>query len=570
MVSVKFVDAQAVRVTSGNQVTATSPGEAAAIASALATHGLTLAPEINLDPQVLQDIIDEAQTRSGRAQPDWFGVYRITFPSAARGARQNAVDALLALSSVEYVNLALTDIPPPGATPSFEHLQTYFSSDAMDVDHAHTLGLYGQGMTYVDVEYCWLLGHEDLILSNLPALEFGVSPDPNNPPINCWHGAATIGMLSSDPANGFGVKGMVPSAASLVNPEQLPGGVQRRPEAILSAINRTSVGDVIILEMQTRWPTDEGSRFGPAEFDLNVWNASRTAFDAGRLVMAAAGNGARNLDASKYASYRARGDSGAIIVGAGNPITREWQAFSIYGSTFGSRVNLHGWGADVTSHGYGYLFLGNGDYNRSYTDVYSGTSSATPMVAAAAMLTQQAVKANFWVPFDAMEMRELLRATGKPQGPILIDQHIGPLPDLQGSLGNLNVADAGVAVSSGTPPKAAHLEIANYGPSRATGRSVTVQLSINDVHADIRRTDTSDVSCEFSFGEACLGTCLIYECQLPELRFGQEPITLEWACDGATYNPTFTTAVALDSGNQIDPVPGNDNLVHHTSCFPTE
>lgn len=561
VVSVKFVDAEEVRISSGSLVTATTPSEATAIASVLSLHGLALEPEIDLPALVLQDIIDEAEARSGRAQPDWFGTYRIIFPSSLEAARQSAVNALLALSSVEYLSLAITETPPPTPTPAFDYLQSYFSSSAIDVDYAKSLGFYGQGMTYVGVEYCWLLDHEDLDWYT-PDLEAGITPNSSIPQSWCWHGTATTGMLSANIYNGFGVNGMTPLAIPHVNTEWSTEG-PRRPAAILSGISRSNVGDVIMLEMQTSWPSDPN--YGPAEFDPLVWNASRTAFDAGRLVVAAAGNGGRNLDDPMYASYLARGDSGAIIVGAGVPSTRERLGFS----TYGSRVNLQGWGSNVATLGYGDLFHGDGNYNRSYTSAFSGTSSATPIVTAATLLTQQAVKAKYWVPFDAIEMRKLLQATGKPQGASTASSSpIGPLPDLLGSLSSLDTADAGVSAVSGTQPKVVRLEITNHGPSRVVGRSVTVQLSINDVYANVQRTDTSGIFCQGS--GSCFGTCLIYECQLPDLRFGAEPITLEWSCDGARYNPTLTTIVVLDNGKQIDPVSSNDELVHYSSCMPTE
>ena len=127
-------------------------------------------------------------------------------------------------------------------------------------------------------------------------------------------------------------------------------------------------GDVVLLEMQANGPTG----LGPAELEAPVWNVVRTATDAGIIVVAAAGNGNQNLDNSSYAAFRSRGDSGAIMVGAGNAsVSHNKLSFS----TFGSRVNVQGWGSSVFTTGYGDFATIGGDENQSYTSTFGGTLS---------------------------------------------------------------------------------------------------------------------------------------------------------------------------------------------------
>ena len=57
-------------------------------------------------------------------------------------------------------------------------------------------------------------------------------------------------------------------------------------------------------------------------------------------------------------------------------------------STYGSRVDVQGWGHNVTTTGYGGLFTGGGDPNQYYTATFNGTSSASPIVAGAAAALQ--------------------------------------------------------------------------------------------------------------------------------------------------------------------------------------
>ena len=75
-------------------------------------------------------------------------------------------------------------------------------------------------------------------------------------------------------------------------------------------------------------------------------------------MIEAAGNGNVNLDQAACSGVfdRTVRDSGAIIVGAGQPpssgVDRQREGFS----TFGSRVDLQGWGSGVVTTGYGDLY----------------------------------------------------------------------------------------------------------------------------------------------------------------------------------------------------------------------
>src|SRR5205085_8506118 len=110
----------------------------------------------------------------------------------------------------------------------------------------------------------------------------------------------------------------------------------------------------------------------------------------GVLVIEAAGNGAENLDHRAYHGKLSRSgrDSGAIMVGAGAParsgfVDRARLDFSNYGS----RVDVQGWGRKVATLDYGDLQRCSGD-DRHYTGEFSGTSSASPIVAGAAVLLE--------------------------------------------------------------------------------------------------------------------------------------------------------------------------------------
>jgi serine protease len=160
------------------------------------------------------------------------------------------------------------------------------------------------------------------------------------------------------------------------------------------------------------------------------------------IIIEAAGNGAEDLDHSAYKRKfdRKHRDSGAIMVGAGGPARagykdRERLDFSNYGS----RVDVQGWGRKVATLDYGDLQSCTGEErsytDRHYTDEFSGTSSASPIVAGAAVLLEGIARERGRV-LPPGELRELLRATGTPQAGNL-KQQIGPRPDLARAIAKL-------------------------------------------------------------------------------------------------------------------------------------
>ena len=102
---------------------------------------------------------------------------------------------------------------------------------------------------------------------------------------------------------------------SILYPEWTEEYGYNRVLATSNAIDNSASGDIIIFEMQTYGPN---GNFVLAEYEQAIWDLTKAATDAGIIVVAAAGNGGVNLDATSFNNYNARGDSGAIIVGAGS------------------------------------------------------------------------------------------------------------------------------------------------------------------------------------------------------------------------------------------------------------
>ncbi|MFY7894999.1 MAG: hypothetical protein ACOVP8_02105, partial [Phycisphaerales bacterium] len=137
--------------------------------------------------------------------------------------------------------------------------------------------------------------------------------------------------------------------------------------AITSVSVASAPGDVLLIEQQAAGPSG-GTAYVPSEWSLPVYNATVQAVGAGRIVVAAAGNGGENLDGAAFNTghrpFIAANNSGAIIVGAGaagpnnSPSTTSRSRLSF--SCYGSRLSLQGWGERVYAAGYGSAFSAEG------------------------------------------------------------------------------------------------------------------------------------------------------------------------------------------------------------------
>ncbi|WP_299217149.1 S8/S53 family peptidase [uncultured Dokdonia sp.] len=350
--------------------------------------------------------------------------------------------------SISTPMLPPSDIPP--VTPNFELEQGYIESDpGVDMRYAWSLGIIGSGIHIKDIEYGLNMNHEDLNDQNV-TIEEGFTVHPDVPELFQNHGTSVAGIIISD--RGFyGASGLGYGAEEFIlYPEWTQEENIDRVRAISSAIEDATIGDIIVFEIQT-------IDFEPGEYEQVVWDLTKAATDAGIIIVAAAGNGSLNLDDPFYQEYIDRGDSGAIIIGAGTPDTNH-EALSF--SNFGSRVDVQGWGFEVFTTGIGDIEIGN-DINQTYRYGFAGTSSATAIVSGCVAVLQgyyHDLTAEF---LSSVQLRDLLVETGIPQGEGV---HIGPLPNMENAINAiqeiLSVEDPNTLLSFISPnPSSDYLNI---------------------------------------------------------------------------------------------------------------
>ena len=156
-------------------------------------------------------------------------------------------------------------------------------------------------------------------------------------------------------------------------------------------------------------------RVGPVEILDASFEAIRLATALGIIVVEAAGNGmgamgndldlfidnnAKNILNRSSAHFK---DSGAIVVaGASSRVPHIKSKYSNYGS----RIDCYAWGENVVTAG---LWpRSSGLSINTYSADFSGTSSASAIIAGAAIAVQSITEAKYDFRISPMQMRNIL------------------------------------------------------------------------------------------------------------------------------------------------------------------
>lgn len=327
-------------------------------------------------------------------------------------------------------------VPDPVANPRFSQ-EPYHSAAPVGIDALWAWALAGgdgAGIGFVDVEQGWNLDHEDLhdaAITLISGANQAYFP----------HGTAVLGEVLMV-NNTIGGVGLAPNCKGRVISLLRPEGYNI-VDTIIDALvtGNMQLGDVLLLEAQETDPVG-GKYFWPVEIVDSTYETIELATRLGIVVVEAGCNGSYDLDAYVNAAgkqifdrsstdFR---DSGAIMVGAASSAVPHSR---LSYSNFGSRIDLYGWGENVDTAS---TDLTGAD-NNLYDTNFNGTSSASPIVAGAAIIVQGVSQAHLGQRLAPLYLRALLADHGTLSANPALDL-IGRMPDLRKTLSSptLNLA----------------------------------------------------------------------------------------------------------------------------------
>lgn len=422
----------------------------------MAEEGVRLRPLFGMTEDRMRSHIATLRSEVGEDVPDLSVFYKVDAPDEmleTLAARLNELDVVeaayvkapaepaatvLAEPETGLLNRMVPSEAEPAVTPDFTPRQGYLFAAPGGVDAPYAWsrpGGRGTNVRVIDIEGAWRFSHEDL-LQNQGGVAGGI---PTNDLAWRNHGTAVLGEIGGD-ENGVGVTGIAPHANQRAI--SIFGGLGSAA-AIRQAADLLAPGDIILIELHRAGPRfnfqprADQRGYVAIEWWPDDYQAIRYASSKGVIVVEAAGNGAENLDDAIYNANppapfgpfpawwqnpyrRAPLDSGAVMVGAGAPPPGTHgnnhgpDRSRLDFSNFGALIDAQGWGREVTTCGYGDL-QGGGNEDAWYTDRFSGTSSASPIVVGALAATQGALRAAGRIPMTPARAREVLRTTGSPQ-----------------------------------------------------------------------------------------------------------------------------------------------------------
>ncbi|SMD41400.1 S8 family peptidase [Bacillus sp. JKS001846] len=358
------------------------------------------------------------------------------------------VQALLAKfeksSLIETAYLQEEETPPEERLPNLSvnpydeprlTRQGYLEPAPLGINAPYAWGINGgdgKGITFVDMEYGWLLSHEDLVNQKIELMSGQNKSEHHD------HGTSVLGIVSAEDNNIGGI-GIAPKAKVKVVSQIRDNGNYNTADAILSAVNNMQAGDILLLEAQATYDGYGDKNYFPVEVKPDIFDAIRMGTNKGIIIIEAGANGGNDLD-----QFRDRNgkqvlnrnspdykDSGAIMVGAASARVPHKRS---YFSNYGSRVDVYGWGNAVdTTDAKPSEFITN-----LYTSSFAGTSSASPIIAGAAASIQGIAKNNKGKVYTPSQLRNILSdpSTGTKSNDPISDK-IGVLPDLKAILSKL-------------------------------------------------------------------------------------------------------------------------------------
>jgi len=343
--------------------------------------------------------------------------------------------------TIEVAYVESPPVPPPysitGTNP-FAIEQGYLNpaSEGINATYAHTKngGCGESNVQFIDIEYAWILDHEDLKNAQVNFLWGDQNRQKDKD-----HGTSVLGIILMQDNDKGGV-GIAPLVRAGVVSQISPSGHNSIHNAILHATSFLNEGDVLLLEVQALDPITE-DRYWPSEIEPAIFDAIAAAVHQGIVVVEAAANGDDNTRGYDLAEFqnedglhlldRGFRDSGAIIVGAASNSEDHGKCRT---SNYGDRVDCFAWGTKV--------FTADDPANNTtqppdplgYTTVFGGTSSAAAIIAGVAIVVQSIANAAGKLPINPFKMRAIL---SDPRNGTDSPNRIGAMPDLKKIIDNV-------------------------------------------------------------------------------------------------------------------------------------
>lgn len=385
-----------------------------------------------LTPEEIGKLVDQATQRDQAYHPPNFLTYfAVEFPP---GVDPEALAT--ALATWDTVQRAYAEgrfEPLPAVNPSNDPRypnQGYLCKAPKGIDAKYAWkhvapGGAGEKIGFVDMEQGWTLNHEDLIAAGITEL-----PGVNTRRFD--HGTSVLGIVVAVD-NTVGDVGIATYASARVISEFRPGGTHNRADAIMTAVSAMSPGDVLLLETQFS-PASGAGPILPVEVLGAVFANIQLGTALGIVIIEPAGNGWQNLDnytntAGLHVLNRTSPDfqdSGAIMVAAAGFTAPHGPLLGI--TNFGSRIDCYAWGDNVDT----LTTDGTGTATNQYTAFFNSTSSASAIIAGAALIVQSVAVARGNPRFTPAQLRTILGnpATGTASSNPVAD-HIGVMPNLR-------------------------------------------------------------------------------------------------------------------------------------------
>ena len=380
----------------------------------------------SVNHKALRQLTDRAiASDSGYHPPDFLSYYAVTVPAPC-DPDVVAIE-LRKMAVVERAYVEPAPCVPPSVSPGDDVRSPYQgyldpAHDGIDAEFAWGFpGGDGDGQALVDLEWGWTFNHQDLAAHGITLIS-GINK------AYFFHGTGVLGEIASVD-NALGCIGITPNLASIRCVSQWRcHSFYSTSEAIMDAIVLMEFGDVLLLEAQTAYA---GYNYVPVEIEPAVFDTIRLATAANIVVVEAAGNGAIDLDTivvdgkNVFVPALPEEDSRAIIVGGA---TESVPHIPIPQTCYGRRVNCFGWARKVNT----LSSNGDGTATNRYTDSFNGTSSASAIVAGAALAVQGLAEKNLGHRWGALEVRDILGDPdlGTPSATPDTDR-IGVMPNLR-------------------------------------------------------------------------------------------------------------------------------------------